>query len=81
MTIEALEILPCRDWDPRRGYSLWLAVRFPPCGPWQTTANKYGQMRELTRAAFVKRYGCEPLLIQNIERSAWWRAGPVEEER
>ena len=80
MAIEVLEALPCRDWDPWRGYSLWLIVHFPACGPWQMTANKCRQMTEATRAAFAERYGEEPLLIQNIERSAWWRAGPVEEE-
>ena len=81
MTIEALEILPSRDWDPWRGYSLWLIVRFPTqigkshhVPTWACR-----QMAELTRAAFVERHGYEPLLIQNIQRSAWWRAGPVEE--
>lgn len=80
MPIEALEILPCRDWDPWRGFSLWLIIRFPVCGPWQVTASKRHQMTEAARAAFVERYGCEPPFIQNIEWSAWWRAGPVEEE-
>lgn len=81
MTIDILEVLPCRDWDTWRGYSLWLIVRFPVCGPWQMTANKLRQMTEAARAAFVERYGKEPLFIQNIQRSAWWRAGPVEVER
>ena len=78
--IEPLEILPGRDWDPLRGYSCWLFIRFPVCGRWQMTTNKSRQMTRAARTAFVERHGCEPLLIQNIDRSAWWRAGPVEEE-
>ena len=39
-----------------------------------------GQMAAMARAAFIEEHGEEPLLIQNIERSAWWRAGPVEEK-
>ena len=77
MTIEILEILDCRDWDPWRGFSLWLVVHLPPCGDWQMTANKSRQMTHAARAAFLERYGYEPLLIQNIQRSTWWRAGPV----
>lgn len=80
MPIEVLEILPGRDYDRRRGYSCWLFIRFPACSPWQMTANKLRQMTEAARAAFVERHGYEPLLIQNIDRSAWWRAGPIEEE-
>ena len=26
----------------------------------------------------IEEHGEEPLLIQNIQRSAWWKAGPVE---
>lgn len=80
MTIEPLEILPGRDWDPRRKYSAWLYIRFPPCWPSQMTGNKRRQMTEAARAAFVERHGYEPPLIQNIQYSAWWRAGPVEVE-
>lgn len=80
MTIEALEILPGRDWDPWRGYSCWLFIRFPACGPWQMTRSKRCQMLKTALRAFFELYRCEPLFIQNIERSAWWRAGPVKEE-
>jgi len=76
--IHALEILPGRDYDRRRGFSRWLYIRFPVCSPWQMTASKSQQMTEVARAAFVERYDYEPLLIQNVECSAWWRAGPVE---
>lgn len=79
MTIEALEILPGHDWDPWRDYSQWLFIRFPICGRWQMTANKSRQMTEAVRTAFVERYGYGPPLIQSIEWSAWWRAGPIEE--
>ena len=78
MTIEILEITLGCDWDTWRGYSAWLYLRFPICGLWQMTANKLRQMRRLARTAFIERHGCEPLFIQNIERSTWWRAGPVE---
>lgn len=79
MPIKALEILSGRDYDRRRGYSRWLFIRFPVCNPHRMTANKLRQMTGAARAAFVERYGYdEPLLIQNIDRSAWWRAGPVE---
>ena len=83
MTIEILEALPGRDYDRRRGYSAWLYVRFPI---WIGKSHSLSlvvcrQMTEMARAAFIEQYDCEPLFIQNIKRSAWWRAGPVEEER
>lgn len=78
MTIEALEVLPGWDYDQKRGYSRWLFVRFPIYNPCQLTLNKRRQITEAARAAFVERYSEEPLLIQNIEGSAWWRAGPIE---
>lgn len=80
MAIEILEILPGRDYDRLRGYSQWLFIRFPVCGPWQMTASKLQQMTNAARAAFVERYGYMPYQIQNIDRSAWWRAGPVRGE-
>lgn len=80
MTIEILEVLPGCDWDTWRGYSCWLYLRFPTrigeshyLPAWACC-----QMTKMARAAFVERHGCEPLFIQNIKRSAWWRAGPVE---
>lgn len=79
MTIEALEIHPGRDWDSWRGYSQWLFIRFPVCPPYRRTANKLQQMTKAARKAFIERNGHEPLLIQNIQQSTWWRAGPVEE--
>ena len=80
MTIEILEIHRGRDWDPGRGYSAWLYVRFPPCKN-APTPSQVQQMTSLAHDAFVERHGCWPRLIQNIDRSAWWRAGPVEETK
>ena len=79
MSIKILEILPGRDYDRRRGYSCWLFVRFPIRHPYRMRVRHRQQRREAAQAAFIKRYGYAPLLTQNIERSAWWRAGPVEE--
>lgn len=79
--IEILEALPGRDYDRQRGYSAWLYVRFPTCNPCQMTPYKAWQMTKAVREAFIERYGYEPPLRQNIEYSAWWRAGPVEEEK
>ena len=81
MTIEILEALPGRDYDRRRGYSAWLFIRFPiHVGKSHCLSPAVcGQMTEMARAAFIERHGCKPLFIQNIDRSAWWRAGPVEE--
>ncbi len=79
MTVEILEILRGRDWDPGRGYSAWLYVRFPPCKN-APTIPQAQRMADLAGDAFIERYGRWPRHIQNIDRSAWWRAGPVEEE-
>ena len=82
MMIEILEALPGRDYDRHRGYSAWLFIRFPihaGKSHYLSLAVR-GQMTEMARAAFAERYDEEPHFIQNIERSAWWRAGPVEEE-
>jgi len=38
-------------------------------------------MTEAARMAFVERRGREPLFVQNIDGSAWWRVGPVEEKK
>ena len=79
MTIEILEVLAGRDYDRRRGYSAWLYVRFPPCKN-APTVDQVQQMTDLAWDAFVERYDRWPHQIQNIDRSTWWRAGPVEEE-
>ena len=79
MPIEILEILPGRDWDTWRGYSQWLFIRFPPCKN-KPKGDELRQMTRVARTTFIRRYGYEPLLIQNIEWSAWWRAGPMTEE-
>ena len=82
MPIEILEALPGRDWDAWRGESAWLFLRFPiHIGKSHCLSPAVcRQMTEMARTAFIERHGYEPSLIQNIERSAWWRAGPVEEE-
>ena len=79
MTIGILEALPGRDYDRRRGYSAWLFVRFPIRHPYRMKAYHRHQRVLAARAAFVERYGYAPYLVQHIDRSAWWRAGPVEE--